>query len=447
MVNPNIGGANQIQNQFNQATVQGQVDLQFQTSIITGVISSAVNPATPLYAGAAVKIENSASGVPAFLPLSADTDAPFGFITYDPKDINDGPLQAFNVAMAGTVLYMTANAAIARGAKIQVRTSDNTVSTNLGTNPVSGFALDAATAANQLIRVYVLTPTSSAQTIADIAGLQAALDALGDGAVQVITALNTVGAGTITAAGIIGGNTARGGTQTAIFSDTTDIATNIVAALPNIAVNDSFYYTYYNNTAYQATLGGGTGVTVSGQTIIAPKAWVKYLVTYTGTDTFTMIAVEAGMINNTLNNFINGGAKVCTAEVDRVSSTTLTTVTGCSVRLEAGGTYLFRAHITGTATANGGAKAAISGDGTLSATSFTCTGNNVNGTTANARTTTTTLGTAVGGATAVLTDFYLDGAIVVNVAGVLNLQFAQNASSVDTSSAYVNSYLEVTRVA
>lgn len=138
---------------------------------------------------------------------------------------------------------------------------------------------------------------------------------------------------------------------------------------------------------------------------------------------------------------------ICTAQVDRTSSTTLTNVTGCSAPLVAGGKYIFEARITGTATANGGAKAAIAGDGTMTATNFSATASNCNGTTANARTTTTTLGNAIGAATAVMTDIIILGALTVNVGGTLNLQIAQNVSHADTTSAYVNSYLKVTRVA
>lgn len=109
-----------------------------------------------------------------------------------------------------------------------------------------------------------------------------------------ITALTTVGAGTITAAGIAGGITTRGGTQSATaFADTTDIADNIIAATPNARVGLTFFWTYRNNTDAQATLGGGTGVTVTG-TGVAKNSWTKYLVTYTAASTITIVAVEQG---------------------------------------------------------------------------------------------------------------------------------------------------------
>ncbi len=62
--------------------------------------------------------------------------------------------------------------------------------TNAGTNPVIGFALDTATGADELIRVYIITQSyQSAQVIGDIAGLQAALDVLTAG---VLASVNTV---------------------------------------------------------------------------------------------------------------------------------------------------------------------------------------------------------------------------------------------------------------
>lgn len=149
--------------------------------------------------------------------------------------------------------------------------------------------------------------------------------------------------------------------------------------------------------------------------------------------------------SNATDNFISNTAKVSTAQVDRASSTTLTNITGLSVNVIAGATYNFRARIAGTATANGGAKFAIGG--TCTATSVSYTGTNNNGTTTNAATTTTTLGNAVGAATAVLTHATIEGSIVVNAAGTLTVQIAQNASHADTTSAYVNSNFTVTRVA
>lgn len=140
-------------------------------------------------------------------------------------------------------------------------------------------------------------------------------------------------------------------------------------------------------------------------------------------------------------------AKICRTQLDRATSTVLTAVPNCSHFLQSGGMYTIEAHITGTATANGGAKATIAAsDGTLTATSFTLSATNRNNATTNAAATVTTLGSAVAGATAAFTDYVLLGSIVVNHSGLAALQFAQNASHSDTSSAYVGTYVKFTRV-
>jgi hypothetical protein len=87
------------------------------------------------------------------------------------------------------------------------------------------------------------------------------------------TAVNTVGAGTLTAAGLYGGAIVRGGTQTGAFSDTTDTATNIVAAFTSQTINNItripavgsyFRCTIFNSTTQTQTLLAGTGVTFTG---------------------------------------------------------------------------------------------------------------------------------------------------------------------------------------
>lgn len=113
--------------------------------------------------------------------------------------------------------------------------------------------------------------------------------------IEAITALSTVGAGTVTAAGIVGGVTARGGAQSATaFTDTTDTAALIIAAMPNASIGASFEWVYRNNTDGAATLAGGVGVTVSGMTIVPKNSWVRYLVTYTAAATITVAAVDSG---------------------------------------------------------------------------------------------------------------------------------------------------------
>lgn len=158
-------------------------------------------------------------------------------------------------------------------------------------------------------------PAATTETIttAQIAALSS-----GGSSSTVITALITVGAGTITAAGIFGKITARGGTQTAVFTDTTDVATAIIALIPagSRTVGTAFKYTYENNTVFPATITGGTGVTVSGVTVVPANAWVEYLVTYSAAATVTMVGYEQGYFPHVGTFTNNGTSTVTTADTN-----------------------------------------------------------------------------------------------------------------------------------
>jgi hypothetical protein len=161
-------------NQFAMSTVQGQMDLQFNGSVISAQVDS--TQATNLVAGQAVKLVDSAGGVPKVVGLAANTDSTFGYVIRNLKDVDFPAYAQLEIALQGSVMYMTAGAAIARGASIEVVYTTNKVITNAGVNPVAGYALDKAAADGDLIRVYVLTPAfQSAQVIGDISGLQTAL--------------------------------------------------------------------------------------------------------------------------------------------------------------------------------------------------------------------------------------------------------------------------------
>lgn len=130
-------------------------------------------------------------------------------------------------------------------------------------------------------------------------GLETELvNATGNTVIEVNTALATVGAGTITAAGIVGAMVSRGGAQTGTpFTDTTDTAANIIAALTAANIGDSWEFTYINNTNAVATITGGTGVTVSGATVVPAGSWARFLVTYTAGATVTMVAQSVGQMS------------------------------------------------------------------------------------------------------------------------------------------------------
>lgn len=147
-------------NAFAQSPQLGMIDLRFDYNTISVLID--VSQATALYAGSAVKMVDSADGVPKVVGCSADSDEVLGFINFDIKTVAFLAGMAAEISMAGNVMYLYATAAIARGARVGL-----TLSTNGGVGPllgsggadIVGWAVDKAAAAGQLIRVFLLTPS------------------------------------------------------------------------------------------------------------------------------------------------------------------------------------------------------------------------------------------------------------------------------------------------
>lgn len=139
-----------------------------------------------------------------------------------------------------------------------------------------------------------------------------------------------------------------------------------------------------------------------------------------------------------------GTETVTTAQFDK-TDTTLANVTGLSVNVAASGTYQFRAILHVTADAVGGHKYAIGG--TATATSIIYQINSIsnlaNAFVINSRQ--TALGGSAGQAGATTPYTEIIGTIVVNAAGTLTVQFAQNAAA-GTSSVLARSAFNVTRV-
>lgn len=134
-------------------------------------------------------------------------------------------------------------------------------------------------------------------------------------------ALSTVGAGTILATGFTAAFTTRSGAQAATaFTDTTDTAANIIAACANLVnkIGTSFIYTYQNTTNAPATITGGTGVTVSGITVVQANSAVSYLVTYTAAATLTMVGFSQ-MTGSTFGTVVANGVTPVTVANTAVS--------------------------------------------------------------------------------------------------------------------------------
>lgn len=148
------------QNQFSITEFLGVPDLRFNSNTVAVQID--VSQATPLYAGAAVKIVDSVGGIPKVVGCVANSDEVLGFINYDiktPAYVAGTPCE---ISMSSNVIYLYATGAISRGAQVQLDlTTLGGVAQLVGSSgaDIVGWAYDKASAPGQLIRVHVKTPS------------------------------------------------------------------------------------------------------------------------------------------------------------------------------------------------------------------------------------------------------------------------------------------------
>jgi len=147
------------QNQFQQSGVVGWVDMPYNTNTVAVQID--VSQATPLYAGSAVKMVDSADGIPKVVGCSANSDEVLGFINYDIKNVAFLAGNKAEISMKQNIIYLYATAAIARGAKVTLDlTSPGSVGPLVSSSgdDIVGWAYDKAPAAGTLIRVFLECP-------------------------------------------------------------------------------------------------------------------------------------------------------------------------------------------------------------------------------------------------------------------------------------------------
>lgn len=146
------------QNQFSLQPILGMADLKPPSGMIGCQVDA--SQVVALVAGQAVKIVDSAGGVPKVVSVAADSDSVFGFIPFDIKDASF-PAGARVDIMAGGdgVMYLYASAAIGRGVQVgSVQIASSVVGAvaasvaSSGTQ-VIGTALDKAVNVGDLIRV------------------------------------------------------------------------------------------------------------------------------------------------------------------------------------------------------------------------------------------------------------------------------------------------------
>lgn len=297
----------------------------------------------------------------------------------------------------------------------------------------SGQKVTHSLVGTELVAVDTGGAVAVATTTQDIANLA------GADVTQSNTAITTVGNGTLTAAGIAGGVITRTG-PTGAYTDTTATAAQIVAAIPNAFVGQSFYARIKNGVGFTQTLSGGTGVTISGSTFLPALTTGTYLVTLTSLTAVTIYHISSVPI-------LGSTPVYNTAQFDKTTDTTLAAVTGLALPLAAAGTYVVSVVLPVTSGASGGVKVALNTADTL-----TLTSSNITSKIFNTAVSPVVLNTASGlntgqGATQIAVQVLIDAVLVVNAAGTLNVMFAQNASNGTTSSVLIGGVLSAIRIA
>lgn len=175
-------------------------------------------------------------------------------------------------------------------------------------------------------------------------------------------------------------------------------------------------------------IGNGTAPTTS-----PASETQQYVLASATNDANTYIRNEAGEINR-----ITGLCARVGTQFDATTNTTLANVTGLTRNVEAGRTYKFEANLFVDANVTGGSKYATAGTATATSIKYQIQlfDNSTNAATINSRQTALAGSTGQAGTTAGLA--LLKGEIVVNAAGTLTIQFAQNAAT-GTSSVLTDS--------
>lgn len=166
------------------------------------------------------------------------------------------------------------------------------------------------------------------------------------------------------------------------------------------------------------------------------------------------IVKNEGVLDATTRKIINDNLEdvgYCTATLSATSGdtgTTLTNIAGMVTGTLQPGTYKFRIHLAGVATANSGMKVGLkqSVASMLTSIESIAVGTTATGVVCQHSTTATDAASLMASTTAFL-KLTIEGTVVVALAGTLQVQGAQNASHADTTSFYLGSFMEFTKIA
>lgn len=142
--------------------IKGRKVLPANTESFSGIIDESVDaavlPATP------VKIVATSAKLPHFAP-AASGDLVAGFVEWNviPSGRGYTSGKVCQISPATNVMYMEVSGAVDAGVNVTMDSlSDITIKAAGNSDPVIGFALEAATTAGQLIRVKIGAPVKLA---------------------------------------------------------------------------------------------------------------------------------------------------------------------------------------------------------------------------------------------------------------------------------------------
>lgn len=140
--------------------IKGRRVLPANTESISGIVDASQSAA--LLPGDPVKIVATTQGLPHFAKAGVG-DVIAGFVEWNVIRPSYAAGKLCQISMAGNVMYMEANGAVSAGVKVNiVDLSGVKVGAVAGSGSSIGLALEAATAAGQLIRVKIGEPVAYA---------------------------------------------------------------------------------------------------------------------------------------------------------------------------------------------------------------------------------------------------------------------------------------------
>lgn len=350
-------------------------------------------------------------------------------LTIGAQAAGTGTLRSINLTSSGTIQLGAADAAAPVAQTLQVQSVVAGTSNTAGTDWTLQGSRGTGTGAGGNV-LFKVAPAGSSGTTQNAAALVLAvepnvIEQRNGATAQALRVYNTVDAYPTTT------NYERG-----VFDWTTN--TNILtigtqAGGTGTARGLNFSATGFN-TFWTHTSNAG---------IVAGHNWIWGLSDSTTPGTVAAVAIGLSAtgvleINQGERVSIGGvygwlnyeGQQRVTSDFSVTSSTVLVNVTGLSVQVAAGRTYMFETELQVTDAAAGGVQAAIAG--TCTATAIQYTGYTIADNAIKAKTNATALATAVGSTLTTETSgiiVRITGTITVNAAGTLTVQMAQNTSN------------------